>query len=102
MTTADLNVQVFLAIGFAAAVTYLLRFGGLMLAVKLPSSGRCRRFMDALPGTILLSLIAPGIVSAGWWGGIGALATALCAYKTGNTFVSMLVGVGIVALQRQW
>lgn len=100
--TMDFNLQVFLAIGLAAAVTYLLRFGGLMLAASLPKSGRWKRFMDALPGTILLSLVAPGIVQEGWWGAVGALATALCSYKTGNTFVSMLVGVAIVALQRHW
>jgi len=81
---------------------HLLRFGGLMLATSLPKTGKWRRFMDALPGTILLSLVAPGIVSAGWWGAIGALATALCSYKTGNTFLSMLLGVGIVALQHHW
>lgn len=96
------NSQVFPAIIFAGAVTYLLRFGGLMLATSLPKSGKWRRFMDALPGTLLLSLVAPGIVSAGWQGTIGALATALCSYKTGNTFVSMLFGVGIVALKRHW
>jgi uncharacterized membrane protein len=96
------DVQVFLTIGFAAMVTYLLRFGGLMLASRLPQSGRWKRFMDALPGTILLSLIAPGIVSAGWWGGAAALATAVCAYKTRNVLLSMLLGVAIVALQRHF
>ena len=102
MTETDFNTRVLLVIGFAAVVTYLLRFGGLMLADKLPGSGRWKRFMDALPGTILLSLIAPEIVSAGWWGGIGALATAFCAYITGSTFLSMLVGVVIVALHRHF
>jgi uncharacterized membrane protein len=102
MTSLDLNAPVLLTIGLAAVVTYSLRFGGLMLAEKLPRSGRWKRFMDALPGAILLSLIAPAIVSAGVWGGIGALATAICAYKTGNTLLSMLLGVLIVALHRQF
>jgi uncharacterized membrane protein len=102
MTPMVFNAAVFLTIGFAAILTYSLRFGGLMLASKLPNSGRWKRFMDALPGTILLSLIAPGIVSAGFWGGIGALATAVCAYKTKNVILSMLLGVAIVALHRQF
>ena len=102
MTPMAIDAPVFLTIGFAAIVTYSLRFGGLMLASKLPNSGRWKRFMDALPGTILLSLIAPGIVSAGLWGGIGALATAVCAYKTKNVILSMLLGVAIVALHRQF
>jgi uncharacterized membrane protein len=102
MTSLDFNAPVFLTIGLAAVVTYSLRFGGLMLAEKLPRSGRWKRFMDALPGALLLSLIAPAIVSAGVWGGVGALATAVCAYKTGNTLLSMLLGVAIVALHRQF
>ena len=95
------NTSVLFTIGCAAIITYMLRFGGLMLASKLPNSGWLKRFMDALPGTILLSLVAPGIVSAGVWGGIGAFATAVCAYKTKNTFLAMLLGVAIVALHRQ-
>ncbi len=102
MIPTAFDAQVFCTIAFAAVVTYSLRFGGLMLAGKLPNSGRWKRFMDALPGTILLSLIAPGIVSAGLWGGIGALATAVCAYKTKNVILSMLLGVAIVALHRQF
>ncbi len=102
MTSLDLNAPVLLTIGLAAVVTYSLRFGGLILAEKLPRSGRWKRFMDALPGAILLSLIAPEIVSAGLWGGVGAVATAVCAYKTGNTLLSMLLGVTIVALHRQF
>jgi uncharacterized membrane protein len=102
MTPQLSSAPVFFTIGSAAIVTYLLRFGGLMLASKLPNSGRWKRFMDALPGTILLSLIAPEIVSAGWWGGVGTLATAVCAYKTKNVIVSMLLGVAIVAVHRQF
>ena len=102
MTAIASSASVFLTIGLAAMVTYLLRFGGLMLAGRLPRSARWKRFMDALPGTILLSLIAPAIVSAGVWGGIGTLATAVCAYKTKNVLLAMLLGVAIVALSRQF
>ena len=102
MLLLDRDVAVMLTIGAAALVTYLLRFGGLMLASKLPDSGKFKRFMDALPGTILMALIAPGIVSAGVWGGVGALVTALCAYKTKNSFFAMILGVAIVAIHRQF
>lgn len=102
MTALASDASVYLTIGLAAVVTYLLRFGGLMLAARLPRTGRWKRFMDALPGTILVSLIAPAVVSAGPWGGIGALATALCAYKTRNVLLSMVLGVAIVALHRQF
>ncbi|BBO70012.1 hypothetical protein DSCA_39420 [Desulfosarcina alkanivorans] len=96
--TADLSVA--LAIGGAALATYSLRLGGLLLAERLPANGGFKRFMDALPGTILLSLVAPGIYSSGALGGAAALATALCAWKTRNILFAMLVGVGMVAAGR--
>ncbi|GBC61090.1 AzlD domain-containing protein [Desulfonema ishimotonii] len=101
LTNPDSHITVLLTIGCAALVTYSLRIGGLLLSDRLPQSGRFKRFMDALPGTILLSLIAPGIASAGFWGGVGALCTAICTYKTRNVFLAMLIGVGIVAISRQ-
>lgn len=92
--------QVYLAIGAAALVTYSLRLGGLLLAGRLPKTGRFKKFMDALPGTILLSLIVPAAVSAGPWGWVATLCTALCSLRTGNVFLSMMIGVAIVALSR--
>lgn len=96
------NLTVLLTIICAALVTYGLRIGGLLLSERLPSQGRFKVFMDALPGTLLLSLIAPGIAASGIWGGVAALCTAGCTYKTGNVFLAMIVGVGIVAISRQF
>jgi len=95
------DLTIFWAIAGAAIATYSLRIGGLLLSDKLPKSGRFKKFMDALPGTILLSLVAPGIVSAGIWGCAAATVTAVLTNKTGNVFVAMLAGIIIVAVQRQ-
>jgi uncharacterized membrane protein len=100
MNPLPLDLSALLVILAAAAVTYGLRFGGLMLSDRLPDTGRFRRFMNALPGTILLSLVIPGIIAAGLWGCIAAAGTALCARVTGNVFISMVLGVGIVAVAR--
>ena len=94
------DMSVVLAIAGAALATYGLRLGGLLLAEHLPQNGGFKRFMEALPGTILLSLVAPGIFSAGALGGIAALATALCAWKTRNVLLAMVVGMGLVATGR--
>lgn len=89
--------QSFLVITAAALVTYFLRLGGLLLAGRLPKTGRFKKFMDALPGTILLSLIVPAALAGGIWSWIATLCTGLCSLKTGNVFLSMVVGVSIVA-----
>jgi uncharacterized membrane protein len=91
---------VWLTIAGAAAVTYSLRIGGLLLAAKLPKTGPFKRFMDALPGTILLSLIVPAAVAAGPIGWLATVVTALGSLKSGNIFISMVVGIVIVAIGR--
>jgi uncharacterized membrane protein len=89
-----------LTIFCAATVTYSLRLSGLLLAGRLPKTGRFKKFMDALPGTILLSLIVPAAIGAGPIGWLATALTGLCSLKTGNVFVSMLVGIVIVAAGR--
>lgn len=91
-----------IAIGGSAFVTYSLRLGGLLLSEKLPRSRKWNKVMATLPGTILVSLIAPDVVSAGFWGAVAAFSTAFCVWKTKNVFVAMLVGVTIVAVTRHF
>ena len=98
----QIDTSALMAILCAALVTYALRLGGLLLADKLPNNGGFKQCMDVLPGTILLSLVAPGIASAGFWGCVAALATAICTWKTHNVFGGMVLGMGIVAISRSF
>lgn len=95
------ELSIWLTIGMAALITYLLRAGGLLLSDKLPQTGKFNQFMKALPGTILLSLVAPGIFSSGPWGMVAAVGTGFFAYKTGNVFLSMTIGMLVMLVQRQ-
>jgi uncharacterized membrane protein len=98
--TTEFDILIWLTILGAALVTYSLRIGGLLLAGRLPKTGRFKRFMDALPGTILLSLIVPAAIGAGPIGWVATFCTGLCSLKTGNVFLSMVVGILIVAAGR--
>ena len=100
MTDKAIDPNVLATILLAAAITYTLRLGGLILADWLPRKGRFKLFMDALPGAILVSLVAPGILSFGVWGCMAAGCTALLTLKTKNVFLAMLAGMLIVALTR--
>ena len=100
MPLIDGDIAIWQATAGAALVTYGLRLGGLLLAEKLPRTGTFKTFLEALPGTILISLVMPGIMAAGFWGWIAATLTAFIARKTGNTFMAMLAGVFVVALSR--
>jgi len=93
---------VLLTIFGVAAATYSLRFGGLLLSERIPESGAFKVFMETLPGTILISLVAPGIFTSGPWGWVAAIATGVTAHKTGNLFLAMGLGVAIVAVERNF
>jgi uncharacterized membrane protein len=56
--------------------------------------------MEALPGTILLYLVAPGIFAAGPLGWVAALGTGVTAYKTDDLFLSMGLRMAVVTIQR--
>ena len=100
MRAALPDTDVLLALMGAAFVTYGLRLGGLLLSERLPRTAFFKSFLEVLPGALLTALVIPGIVAASPWGAAAALLTALLAYKTGNTFLAMLAGVALVALQR--
>ncbi len=92
----------FLVILGASLVTYLLRLGGLLLANKFPKNSKFKQFMEAIPGSILISLIMPGIISTGFWGVVAAIATAFYTVKYKNIFIAMSIGIIIVALSRNY
>jgi uncharacterized membrane protein len=80
-----------------AAVTYLTRVSGLWVGGRLRSHPRFDAAIAALPGAILVSLVAPSIVTAGVPGFVAAGATVLVAIRLrGNILAAMLVGVLVV------
>jgi uncharacterized membrane protein len=88
------------AILLASGLTYGLRLGGLLLADRLPKSGPARRFLDCLPGTILLSLTVPGALHAGVEGMIGLGACLLVFFRTRNLLLTMAAGMAGVCFFR--
>lgn len=84
----------------ASLITYMFRFGGLILADRLPQTGPLRSFFDALPGTILVSLVVPSAANAGWQGLIGVAACLGIYFKTKNLLLTMIGGVLTVYLIR--
>ena len=102
MLATDLPpMNTLLTLAGAALATYGLRLGGLLLSERLPRAPAFRAFMRALPGTILLSLVVPGIWAAGPWGCLAGLATVLTAIKTRQTLLAMLAGMLVIMIQRQ-
>ena len=80
-----------------AAVTYATRASGLWLGDRLRVNPRLDAILAALPGAILVSLVAPAVSRAGLRGLIAAVATALVAIRLkGNIIVPMFAGVVVL------
>ena len=92
--------QTIIAIVLMALATYATRMGGLWLASRLPLSGRVEAWLGYIPGAILISLVAPVVISGGLVEALAALAVVAVALKTGNLLVSMLTGVGAILILR--
>lgn len=89
------------AILLASGITYTLRLGGLLLADRLPKAGPARRFLDCLPGTLLLSLTLPGALHGGMTGLLGLAACLVVFLRTRNLLLTMAAGmIAVVVLRR--
>jgi uncharacterized membrane protein len=80
-----------------AAVTYATRASGLVLGRTVRIPHWFDELLEALPGAILVSLIAPDIIAAGVKGVIAAAATLTAALLLkGNIVIPMVVGILVI------
>ena len=71
--------------------------------INIPIAGFIEeaRALDRLPALLLIAIVAPGVLAAGWLGAAAAAVTAAIAVASGNPFVAMGGGVAVVAIGRQ-
>jgi len=83
-----------------AAVTYLTKAGGLWLLGRVDLSERAEAGLEALPGAIVVAILAPSVVTADppTWLATGVV--VLVASRTGSVLVALLVGIGSLLLFR--
>jgi uncharacterized membrane protein len=84
-----------------AAVTYAIRASGYLFAGLLPEHGRVAAFFKALPGTVLIALIAPGVFAQGLSEAVAGCAALLAAILTRNLFIVLCVGVVVAFAARR-
>ena len=89
-----------LAIAFMALATYATRAGGLWLANRFDLSERAGAWLDAIPGAILVSLVAPTVLTGGPAEALAAVAVVIVAARSGSLPLAMVTGVVAVVLLR--
>jgi branched chain amino acid efflux pump len=80
----------------AAAVT-VCRLGGYWLLGRFTIGARLRKILNALPGAVIASTIAPILVTGGVTAWAALLAAALTMLAVRNDFAALLAGVAIAA-----
>ena len=96
----SLDPQALLTIALMALATYATRSGGLWLASRLALSERMEAWLGYIPGAILVSLVAPTVLTGGLAETLAAVAVIVVALRTGSLPVAMVAGVGAVLVLR--
>jgi len=95
-----IELEALLAIFGMAVVTYATRAGGLWLMGRVTLSKRVETWLQYIPGSVLVAIVAPGIFSGGPLALIAAIVTVLVAARTGSLPLAMLIGVSALLLLR--
>ncbi|AXG08659.1 AzlD family protein [Haloplanus rubicundus] len=83
-----------------AAVTYLTKAGGLWALGHVDLPDDAETALDALPGAVVVSILAPAVATAGPPTWVAAGVVVVAVRRTGNVLVALLLGVGAVVLVR--
>ena len=98
MTATFANIAAILAM---AAATYATRAGGLWIADHIPTSGRVRTALDALPAAVLTAVVAPMALATGPAETAAAAVTMLAAFRLpllATVCVGVAAAIGFRAL----
>ena len=81
-------------------ILYVTRIGGYVLVGSMPASPALERVLNQLPGVTLVALVAAAVAQEGVAGLLAAVVVWLVVIRTNNIVLSMITGVGIIALLR--
>lgn len=83
-----------------AVVTYFTRIAGFYLVNRINVKGRMETFLEAIPGTILMAIVAPIVFASGAPEAIAAAVVVLIVWRTKSLPLAMFSGVLAVFLAR--
>lgn len=85
-----------------AGATFSLRLGGYLLGRRLPTQGGWAAAFRALPGTIIVALVAVILMRGGPAEWAAALVSAAVAVASRSLPLTMIAGIGAVVLFRHF
>ena len=82
--------------------TFAIRLSGVLIGQRIPQHGALARGLSALPGCLIVSLVAVSLLSGGpreWEAGLVAVAVAI---TTRNLPITMATGIAAIWLLRHF
>ncbi|MEM6902572.1 MAG: AzlD domain-containing protein [Pseudomonadota bacterium] len=95
----SLSLAALSAILLMAMATYLTRIGGVLLVQHMPMQGRLAIALEAMPGAILIAVIAPIALATGWPETVAAAIVLIAAVRL-PTAVVVVIGMASAGLLR--
>ncbi|MBA2519945.1 MAG: AzlD domain-containing protein [Chloroflexia bacterium] len=95
-----MTAEAVLTIAGMAIATYATRAGGLWLMSRFTPSPAVEAALQALPGTLLVALVAPLALTRGPVETAASALIVLAMLRTGNLIFAIVIGVGTTALLR--
>jgi len=81
-------------------VTYLTRIAGVLILSRVRLSPGLKRWLEQIPGAVIMSIVAPAVLATGPAEALGGLAALATAVTTRSLPLAMVAGVGVVYLAR--
>ena len=89
-----------IAIFGMAIVTYVTRVAGLWLMNRFTFSQPIKRWLNQIPGAMMISIVAPVAINGGIAELVAGLMTLVAIARTRNLALAMFVGVATVGILR--
>ena len=94
--------ETLLAILLMALITSLLRVSGLWLMGHVTMSPFAERWLKNLPGSLVLAIVAPSILTGGLPEILATIAVVFVMTATKNLLLAMAAGASVVFLARRF
>ncbi len=90
-----LSLASLLAIAGMALMTYVMRVGGFWLMGRVTLTGRTRRMLEALPGSVVAAIVLPVMASGGPAAFLAVGAVVLSMLVRRNEFIAIGLGLAV-------
>ncbi len=97
MSGSDGPVDVMTVLLAMAALTLVLRLAGFWMMAHVPLTGRVRRMLEALPGSVIMATVLPVAVKGGPVTMLAVAAALAVMILRRNDFLAVATGMAVAA-----